>query len=83
MPIGVSTLAVPIEVPMFALPIGVPKLAVPIGVPMFAVPIGVPMEVRATSFNMSAIRVEWQAVPDKREAIKGILLGYRVSTQHS
>ena len=43
-----------------------------------SVPVGVAENVRAFPYNGSAIVVNWKAVPNTREAIKGVLIGYRV-----
>ena len=43
-----------------------------------SVPVGVAENVRAYPYNSSAIVVNWVAVPNTRESIKGVLLGYRV-----
>jgi len=43
-----------------------------------SVPVGVAENVRAFPYNSTAIVVNWKAVPNTREAIKGVLIGYRV-----
>ncbi len=48
----------------------------------FPVPIGVATNVRAYQYNATALHVEWTPVPDTKENIKGVLLGYRVSREH-
>lgn len=43
------------------------------------IPVGVPITVRAVYHNSTAIRVEWQPVPNTREVMRGVLLGYRIN----
>ena len=45
---------------------------------LYSVPVGVAEKVKAYPYNSSAIVVNWEAVPNTRESIKGVLLGYRV-----
>ena len=49
---------------------------------LISVPIGVATDVRAYQYNSTALLVEWTPVPDTRENIKGVLLGYRVIIHH-
>ena len=42
-------------------------------------PTATPLQIRADRHNATAIRVEWDPVPQTREAIKGILRGYRIN----
>ncbi|KAJ8301653.1 hypothetical protein KUTeg_020640 [Tegillarca granosa] len=42
-------------------------------------PVGVPRNVYAKPYNSTALTVHWNPVPNNRETMKGVLLGYKVN----
>lgn len=49
----------------------------------FSVPSATPTNVQAVYYNSTAIKVEWNPVPEDRDSMKGILTGYRVSMEEN